>query len=76
MTPAQITELCKIQQGLNRLEKRLEKVKDQITDHQTRIRLGRIIRDMNASGQIGNLIENESDPIIVEVNPNSFNQRS
>lgn len=76
MTPTQLHELTLIQKGINRLEKRLEKVKDQITDHQTRIRLGRIIRDMNASGQIGNLIENESDPIIVEVNPNSFNQRS
>jgi hypothetical protein len=58
MTPSQITELCKIQQGLNRLEKRLKKVKDQVTDHKTRIILTGIIWDMNASGQIGNLIEN------------------
>jgi hypothetical protein len=59
MTPAQITELCKIQQGLNRLEKRLVKVHNQVTDYQTRLRLSAIISDMNASGQIGNLIENE-----------------
>jgi hypothetical protein len=58
MTPAQLKELALIQKGINRLEKRLKKVKNQVTDHKSRIILTGIIWDMNASGQIGNLIEN------------------
>ena len=62
MTPSQLKELTLIQKGINRLEKRLEKVRYQIndrTEHQTEQKLYNIGCDLGSvSGQIGNIIEN------------------
>ena len=59
MTPSQLNELALIQSTISKLEKRLEKVKEGIStlkEHQTRIKLSQIIRDLGSINvQIGNL---------------------